>query len=161
MFTKRTVNTNKINSSVLEATILESGNIGEINQGIFRINQLSGNNLEPTALNVFIKVENEKVEFTRMIGVGSPSTYEIIDNKVLYKGEFKEVKYCVLFSLVDNCFFFDVRVNNQNPNNKVTLFYGMDLAVSNKFAVSNNEAYVCQYVDHQAFETENGYVICS
>ena len=64
MFTKRTVNTNKINSSVLEATILESGNIGEINQGIFRINQLSGNNLEPTALNVFLKVENEKVELS-------------------------------------------------------------------------------------------------
>ena len=50
-------------SNVLEASILESGNISEINQGIFRINKLTGNNLEPTALNVFLRVENEKIEY--------------------------------------------------------------------------------------------------
>lgn len=161
MFNKRLVDCTKITSPLLETTILESGNIGEINQGIFRINQLSGNNLEPTAFNIYLRVENENVDFTRMIGVGSPSTYEIVDNKVIYKGSFKDVKYSVVFTLAENCFFFDVKINNENPNNKVTLFYGMDLAVANKYAVANNEAYVCQYVDHQAFTTENGYVIAS
>ncbi len=161
MFSKRYVENVKINSSILEATVLESGNISEINQGIFRINQLTGNNLEPTAMNIFLRLENEGVHFTRMIGIGSDSKYSIIDNKVIYKGKFKDVKYSVVFTIVENCFFFDVKVNNENPNNKITIFYGMDTAVSNKFAVSNNESYVCQYVDHQAFETENGYVVCS
>ena len=161
MFRKRLVENVKINSPILEATILESGNICEINQGIFRINQLTGNNLEPTAMNIFLRLENETVEFTRMIGIGSNSKFTIVDNRVVYKGTFKDVKYSVVFTIVENCFFFDVKVNNENPNNKITIFYGMDLAVSNKFAVSNNEAYVCQYVDHQAFENENGYVVCS
>lgn len=161
MFSKRLVENIKINSPILEASVLESGNISEINQGIFRINQLTGNNLEPTAMNIFLRLENETVEFTRMIGVGSNSKYTVVDNKVVYKGTFKDVKYSVVFTIVENCFFFDVKVKNENPNNKITIFYGMDLAASNKFAVSNNEAYVCQYVDHQAFETENGYVVCS
>ena len=89
MFSKRYVENVKINSSILEATVLESGNISEINQGIFRINQLTGNNLEPTAMNIFLRLENEGVHFTRMIGIGSDSKYSIIDNKVIYKGKFK------------------------------------------------------------------------
>ena len=161
MFSKRLVDCTKIKSGVLEADVLESGNISEINQGIFRINQLTGNNLEPTALNIYLRVESEVVEYTRMIGVSSPSKYEIVDNKVVYKGSFKDVCYTVVFTIVDNVFFFDVKLNNSNPKNKVTVFYGMDTAVANKFAVKNNEAYVCQYVDHQAFNTENGYVVCS
>jgi len=161
MFSKRLVDCKIIKSDILEAEVLESGNISEINQGIFRINQLTGNNLEPTAMNIYLRVENETVEFTRMIGVGSNAKYEVIDNKVIYKGSFKDVCYSVVFTIVNNVFFFDVKLNNSNPLNKVTVFYGMDTAVSNKFAVKNNEAYVCQYVDHQAFNTENGYVICS
>ena len=162
MFSKKNVDFFKISSNVLEANILESGNISEINQGIFRINQLTGNNLEPTALNVFLRVENkEEVKYSRMIGVGSPAKFEIIDNKVIYKGIFSDVDYKVVFTIVENCFYFDVNINSKNENNKVSIFYGMDVAVANKFAVSNNEAYVCQYVDHQAFETENGYVVCS
>ena len=151
----------KLKTNILEANILDSGNISEINSDIIRINQLTGNNLEPTALNVFLRVENKEVSFTRMIGVGSPSKFEVIDNKVIYKGEFSEVSYCVVFTLVKNAFFFDVKVINKNKENKVKVFYGMDTAVADKFAVRNNEAYVCQYVDHQAFDTTNGYVICS
>ena len=161
MFSKGFVESKKIRSEILEADILESGNISEINKGIFRINQLTGNNLEPTALNIYLRVENETVEFTRMIGVESPAKFEIVDNKVIYKGTFKEVDYTVVFTIVENVFYFDVKVNNPNASNKVTVFYGMDVAVGNKFAVKNNESYVCQYVDHQAFLTENGYVIAS
>lgn len=161
MFSKGFVECKKIRSQILEADILESGNISEINKGIFRLNQLTGNNLEPTALNIYLRVENESVEFTRMIGVGSPSKFEIVDNKVVYKGTFKEINYSVVFTIVENAFYFDVKVNNTNPSNKVTVFYGMDVAVGNKYAVKNNESYVCQYVDHQAFLGENGYVIAS
>ena len=96
MFSKGFVECKKIRSEILEADILESGNISEINKGIFRLNQLTGNNLEPTALNIYLRVENESVEFTRMIGVGSPSKFEVVDNKVVYKGTFKEVKYSVV-----------------------------------------------------------------
>ena len=44
MFSKRLVDCKIIKSDILEAEVLESGNISEINQGIFRINQLTGNN---------------------------------------------------------------------------------------------------------------------
>ena len=133
MFNKRLVDCTKITSPLLETTILESGNIGEINQGIFRINQLSGNNLEPTALNVYLRVENENVDFTRMIGVGSPSTYEIIDNKVIYKGSFKDVKYSVVFTLAENCFFFDVKINNENANSKVSFIICNSIFICNSY----------------------------
>jgi hypothetical protein len=94
---------NKINKKILttgglEVSVLESGNICEINKGIIRINQLTGNNLEPTASNIYLRVvENGEVSFTRLIGVGSSSEYLISENKVLYRGQYKGVKYLVTF----------------------------------------------------------------
>ena len=37
---------------------------------------------------------------------------------------------------------------------EVDVFYGQDVAIANKNNVRNNEAYVCQYLDHKVFETK-------
>lgn len=151
----------RIGSDVLEATILESGNICEVNSKDIRVNQLRASNLESMASNIYLRVENGNVEYKRLIGINSNSKFKIIDDKVLYFGEFRDVCYQVIFTIKENVFFFDVKLNNKNKDNKIKVFYGFDTAVANKYAVRNNEAYVCQYVDHQAFLTENGYVVCS
>ena len=149
----------KIGSDVLEATILESGNICELNSKDVRINQLSGSNLEQTALNIYLRVENNGVHYKGMVGLNS--RHVIKEDRVVYLGEFMNVKYEVTFAVKNNAYFFNVKLNNLDANNKIKVFYGFDIAVANKYAVRNNEAYVCQYVDHQAFMTERGYVVCS
>ena len=157
---------NKINKRILttgglEASILESGNICEINKGIIRINQLTGNNLEPTASNIYLRVvENDVVSFTRLIGVGSESKYLIKENKVFYVGEYKGVKYEVCFVVVNDTFFYNVKLDVP-ASVKAQVFYGMDVAIKDLYAVRNNEAYVCQYINHSVSQDENGYTIMS
>ena len=160
MFSTLYAKSEKVYSDVLVADILESGNIAEISRGEYRVNILTGNNLEPTAMNLYLRVEGETAEFTRLIGVGSPSKFTIKDNKAIYRGTFKGVDYQVIFTIVKNVFYFDVKVNNKTSN-KVTIFYGMDSIINSVNAIKNNEAYVCQYIDHQAFLGENGYVVAS
>ena len=157
---------NKINKKILttgglEVSVLESGNICEINKGIIRINQLTGNNLEPTASNIYLRVvENGEVSFTRLIGVGSSSEYLISENKVLYRGQYKGVKYLVTFAVVADTFFYKVDLDVP-ASVTAQVFYGMDVAIHDLYAVRNNEAYVCQYINHSVHKGEMGYTIMS
>ena len=96
----------------VEAILLESGNIYEINKGIIRLNQLTGNNLEPTAANIYLRVvENNEVSYTRLIGVGSPSKFAVKNNNAFYCGSYHGVEYEVCFSVTEDTYFFTVNVD--------------------------------------------------
>ena len=140
---------------------IESGNIYDIYSGITRIKQLHSNNFETSYANIFARIEKDgKVIVKNLIGVNSNSKFDVIDNKAYYKGVVEGIDYTVVISAVQKTYFIEVKFG-KSENTKLNVFYGMDFAVADKYAVRNNEAYVCQYVDHQAFKTENGYVVCS
>lgn len=161
MFPQKEIKKYRICDSGIEVTILESGNICEIRNGVNRINLFSGNNLEPTVNNIYLKLNNKENDWTRMIGVGSPAKFYIDKNRVIYKGLFKDIDYTIIFQVFKNAFIFEVTLSNIPKDTKPTIFYGMDVGINNIFAINNNEAYSCQYVDHTIFEEEVGYVIAS
>lgn len=145
----------------LKFTILESGNLKEIRKGIVRLNTYVGNNLESTISNIYMRIEEgDKYTFSRLIGIGSPSKFKVIGNKAIYQGTFNEINYTIFLVVFESAFFYKVKID-KCPGKKVTIFYGMDISLSNIYAINSNEAYVSQYIDHKAYLTPNGYVICS
>ncbi|MBO4623093.1 MAG: cellobiose phosphorylase [Bacilli bacterium] len=161
MFPKQQIKTYLVGSEELNAKVLESGNIQEIRSGINRINTYVSNNLEPSIANLYIRVDGK---FSRMIGIDSPSkvlfTHDEVNNYVVYIGSFEGVQYHIIFSIIENALLFDVRLDKVKGK-VVEVFYGLDVSISNIYAISNNEAYVSQYIDHKAYLDNDGYTLCS
>ena len=161
MFPKQQIKTYVVGNESLNAKVLESGNIQEIRSGINRINSYVANNLEPSIANLYIRVDGK---YSRMIGIDSPAkfifTNDEMGNYVVYKGNFEGVQYHIIFSIIENALLFDVRLDKNNGK-IVEVFYGLDVSISNIYAISNNEAYVSQYIDHKAYLDEDGYTLCS
>ena len=161
MFPKEDIKTYDLESKNLKVSILESGNIKEIRDGIVRINTYVGNNFEPTVSNIYMRTNNG---FSRLIGIGSNSEFKVIkDNDssfVIYKGVFDDVHYHIIFKTKENALLFNVKLE-KNPEKVVELYYGLDVSINNIYAISNNEAYVSQYIDHKVYKNDYGYVICS
>ncbi len=147
----------------LNFNLLESGDISTIEYGNTQINLLQGNSIEGSCSNLYLRIfDQNEIYYTKMIGIDSPSKFYIENNQAFYKGTFKSVTYEVVLSLIDNIWFWDVLLTNINNNNQfVDVIYGQDIAIADIYAVRNNEAYVCQYIDHKVFQTENGYTVCT
>lgn len=156
-------NTFKIKSNNFTIEILESGNIKEIRDDIVRINTYCSNNFEQSINNLFIRIkENGKYIYAPMIGVGSNSKFYVNEkeNYCIYKGSFKDIQYHIILRICENACLFDVTLC-RNEGKKAEIFYGMDVGINNIYALSNNEAYVSQYIDHYVYHDENGYTILS
>lgn len=56
--------------------------------------------------------------------------------------------------------FWDVKVEGSNV--LLDVIYSQDVGIASPAAVTSNEAYLSQYIDHAVFEDEKyGYVVCS
>ena len=161
MFPKNEIKSYLVGNDFLGAKVLESGNIKEIRSGIVRINTYVANNLEPSVLNLFIKVDGK---ISRMIGIGSPAKVlfasDELGNYCIYKGTFEGVQYQIIFSVIESALLFDVKLA-KTMHKKVEVYYGLDVSINNIYAISNNEAYTSQYIDHKAYLEKDGYVLCS
>ena len=161
MFPKDQIQVSVIGNDSFKATVLKSGNIQEIRSGIVRVNTYVANNLEPSIMNLFLRVDGK---YTRMIGIGSPSKVLIkndeINNYAIYEGCFEGVKYHIIFSVIENALFFDVKLD-EAKGKVAEVFYGFDVSINNIYAISSNDAYVSQYIDHKAYLDKDGYTLCS
>lgn len=161
MFSKDKIKNFKLSTGGIELHILESGNIKEIRKNDIQITQLKGNNLESSLFNIYLKIEyNNKKSYYKLIGNGSSSKYTVYSSSIKYIGEIDHLKYEVELKVIEDTIFTTVNLSS-NVKVKVTVYYGIDVAIAPENAVRNNEAYVCQYIDHKAFSTSNGYVIGS
>ena len=161
MFPKKEIKNYLVGNDFLNAKVLESGNIQEIRSGIVRINTYVANNLEPSIMNLYLKVDGK---YSRMIGIGSPAKVlfknDKLGNYCIYKGSFEGIQYHIVFSIIESVLLFDVIIE-EAKGKKVEVYYGLDVSINNIYAISNNEAYTSQYVDHKAYFEKDGYVICS
>lgn len=164
MFEKLERKKYQIKAENFNISLLESGNILEIRDDIVRLNTYLGNNLEETIGNVFIRVkENGEYFYAPMIGIGSNSYFEINEeeNYCTYKGEFREVQYLIILTTFENACVIDVKLKKNDKEKIVDVIFGIDVAINNIYAISSNEAYVSQYIDHYAYLNRDGYTILS
>lgn len=155
------IKTFELNSNGVTVELLENGNIRDIRKDDLRIKQLLSNNLESSPNNIFMKViDGEDTFVSELMGPKSPSKFFLGSTSAKYVGEFSSVKYEVKLNVVNDTVFFTVNLE-ESKNKEVYIYYGLDISIANKYAVRNNEAYVCQYIDHKAYFGTHGYTVCS
>ncbi|QVK18409.1 cellobiose phosphorylase [Mycoplasmatota bacterium] len=140
--------------------LLESGDILSINKDNIQLNQYRGNYIDGTVTNIYLRVKkNNQYKYTPLIGVKSPSEFKTSDNEVIYQGVFEEIKYQLKLTVFNASWFYQITLKNQTNEKKIVdVFYGQDV---NLAPAGGNEAYISQYIDHQVFDNENGFVVCS
>lgn len=147
----------------VQFNVLESGDISTIEKNSILINLLQGNNLEGSCSNIYLRIFSEdEIYYTKLIGINSPSKFYVKDNQVYYKGVFRNIEYLVVLTVIENMWFWNIELQNlTNEKTKVDIIYGQDVAIAHKNSVRNNEAYVCQYLDHKVFKNNSGYTVCT
>jgi len=150
---------NKNNNLLLE--VLETGDIKKLSASNIVINQLIGTNFEPSISNIYLRLKDNCGAVVKYFPLLNQAEFSVADNQVLYKGKAGEVAYTVCISLADTAWFYDISLQNTGAQITVDLVYIQDIGLATEGHVGNNEAYNSQYIDHKAFETPEGYVICS
>lgn len=140
----------------IKIQFLETGDVFNILAGQSQINLLRGNILDGMVSNIFMKLENGLS--TPLLGVKSPSTFEIRENKAYYLGSFYDVTYQVICFLDGHSWVYDVFFQSKKDQ-LITLYYGQDLAIQNLASVLNSEPYTVQYIDYKAFKDDSGYTL--
>ncbi|MCI3027968.1 cellobiose phosphorylase [Desemzia sp. C1] len=152
-----------IQSEGLVFRFLKTGDIYDIQKDSVMINQLTGNPLDGSLNNLYLRIYQDSGEITYhpLLGIESVSEFLIGEKQARWTGNVEGVTYQVLFTLADkNSWFWKVHLSGNQQ--KIDVVYGQDVGLASKGALQSNEAYVAQYVDHQVFEdAERGFVICS
>ena len=150
-----------VESSELRFELLESGDIRRITDGKNEmINQLVGNLLDGSASNLFLRVHTSTgIRFTKLIGLESPSRFQITDQSAHYTGSFEGVDYHVMLNVVNEHWFYRVQLTS-DVRLKVDVIYGQDIGIAGIWSVRNNEAYCGQYIDHKVYQNPMGPTLC-
>lgn len=152
------------NNKGLSFSFLENGAVFSIKHGDILVNQVLGNSIENSLNNIFLRIHKEnKIIYAPMLGPDSESSVSYNDEVFIYEGKFSCLKYRCVFHLdkEENIWFWEITAKNvRNENIQVDFVYAQDIGIAHEGAVRNNESYTSQYIDHTAFDTDNGYVIC-
>lgn len=153
---------NKINilKEDLQATFLETGDLYEFMANETMINQLQGNVLDGSLNQIYLRIFTEdRIQSFPLIGSNSKSEFAYTEKQLTWKGNVASVSYRVDFQLgAKNTWFWTVQISGHG---QVDLIYGQDLGLAVKGAVTSNEAYVSQYIDHHITKQQGDIVVSS
>lgn len=142
-------------------TFLRSGDLYQIDHDGIMVNQLQGNPLDGSVMQLYLRVYTESgILSTPMIGSNSKSVFYVETDQLTWQGQFTGVHYQVSFKLgLDGIWFWQVTLSGKGR--KVDVIYGQDIGNAGQSAIQANEAYMSQYVDHHVTQSENSIVISS
>jgi cellobiose phosphorylase len=144
-------------------TFWTSGDLHEISCGDIMINQLLSSPLDGSLNNLYLRLHRpEGIAAQPLVGARSQSRISFGDQGVAFDGTaFGTIDYRVVFAADEaGVWFWDVRIRGRGE--EVDVICGQDLGLAAKGAVRSNEAYMSQYIDHQAFrDARRGYIVCS
>ncbi|WP_150268333.1 GH36-type glycosyl hydrolase domain-containing protein [Paenibacillus tepidiphilus] len=152
-------------------TFLPSGDLVQAVSGQTMINQLLANAVDGAAGNIYARVHTPGGIYPfPLLGVKSRSRFGRAGDQLIWEGAIpaaavpglaEPIQYQVLFTLTDqHVWFWDVRLKGNAA--RVDLMYAQDVGIAAPGAVTSNEAYLSQYIDHSVFGNEDtGYTVCS
>lgn len=145
----------RINNNLLSFEFLETGDLFEAKINDKNINLMQGNYIDGSLSNIYLRIEEEgKYYWAPLLGKSSSSIFMSSVNYGKWVGTFREIKYAVLFQLVENVFYYKVELVGKG---KCELFYCSDISLG----YIGNEAYIGQYIDHTYRYENNSYTIMS
>lgn len=152
----------------LVGSFLATGDLECLTYQHIQINQLRGNSLDGSLQNLYLRVLPSRAEdpigYIPLMGITSPSTVSYAADGICYQGQAFEIAYTVTLRLSSQgAWFYTVTLESlQDDPQTVDLIFATDLGLSDPGAILSNEAYVCQYLDHQVTcDPTTGYQITS
>lgn len=141
-------------------TFHKTGDLNYIISHQKMINQISGNHLDGSINQIYLRVHTENgIKATPMIGSISESEFGYSEDQLSWRGQFENIQYQVNFKLAEkNRWFWQVTVKG---NGIIDIIYGQDIGNAEKAVVETNEAYISQYIDHHVTKDKGRYVISS
>jgi 1,2-beta-oligoglucan phosphorylase len=133
------------------------GQIYEIRRDRVQINAYKATSLFPGPFELYLRDKAAKEAYPLFLGAEHLTRF---DNGFLYDGSALGVNYYLSVILLDD-FSYCFRLALVGEKNGLDLLFVHDIGLADVGAVSGNELYVSQYVDHHIAHNEWGYVILS
>ncbi|WP_310832992.1 GH36-type glycosyl hydrolase domain-containing protein [Paenibacillus pedocola] len=156
----------------LKFTFLNSGDLYQATGGTTMINQLLSNSVDGAPGNIYARLHLPGgIQAFPLLGVKSGSRFRRDGERLIWQGEIpvsseiqglqEKLRYQVVFTLAEgDVWFWDVKIEGSGV--ELDVLYTQDVGIASPGAVTSNEAYLSQYIDHAVFkDSDNGYVVCS
>ena len=152
-----------IKNNKTSAGILANGALAFLKTGETMINQVNGNLLDGSLMNIYLRVfsQNNQSEFTPLLGPKSPSNLQMDGRSACWSGTFENINYevCLQLSATES-WYWTIKLDAAQ-NCQADLTYVQDLGLGLPSFVQANEAYASQYIDHLVLQNDGQITVCS
>jgi CRISPR-associated protein Csx3 len=143
-----------------------AGNLQAIRHESVLINQVIPLAFEDSLMRLVVRLKGAARRIIPLTGTMADTTQrQVSANSVTWEGHAEGLDYktSVVLHARLPAWYWRVQLRNGSKTSmKLDVLYGQDLGLAHVNAVTNNEAYVCQYIDHLPVETNSlGTVILS
>ena len=156
---KNTLNLHVIEQGSLTFRYLPNGTIFDITQGNIQINLQKGNRIDGSLSDLYLRFQDDYRTVTLLKGPHLKNVV-VCDEGMIYEGSIEGIDYSVTMTLYPQGWTYQVSLIAEVPV-VCDLFYGQDLGLQDANGILNNEAYIVQYIDFNAFKSPNGYTLCA
>jgi len=140
-----------VSSSGLTVRVNTNGSIHRIDHRDVIVNAYLGNEMEGGPANLFLRRRGARIEWTALLGPGSPGVVRLDARSFEVAGEWEALRFQVSLRLATSAsaWFWHVALENAGPREvTIDLLYAQDLGLADYGGVRLNEYYISQYVDH-------------
>ena len=132
-----------ISNDELNLEILENGEIHRLYANNIQINQLDGNYLDGSLMNVYLKTDHETIQ---IIGGKYTNKFSYNAHQARWCGKTDSFAYEFIVSLQsDQTILWDIKLDGHSET--VDVYFVHDLGLADFNALKSNEAYMSQYID--------------
>lgn len=154
----------RIEAGELTFDFLSSGDLMRAVHQQTMLNQVVSSPIDGSLNNLYLRMHSAAgISFEPLLGIRAKSRLSSAGRRLLWEGKaFGAIAYRVVFTLTEHgIWFWDVTIDADENGTSIDVVYGQDIGLADIGAVRTNEAYMSQYVDHQAFKDEKrGYALC-
>ncbi|MBY5944502.1 GH36-type glycosyl hydrolase domain-containing protein [Photobacterium rosenbergii] len=157
----------RIENSHLALEFNANNTLHAIRAGSVMVTQFETPATEKAISNIFLRIKGDGgYSVTPILFFNNDiETFKFEDDRIGWKTTTEEWVATVIASVSPTSpqYFYTVNVEAKGETPLTyDLVYGQDVALADDGAVKTNEAYCCQYLDHEVFNTDDaGYVVCS
>ena len=146
------------NQAGLRLKFSPSGNLQAIRHDSVLINQFIPLAVEDSLMRLVVRMKRPTRQVITLAGISARTALRAITaNSVTWTGTTQALAYetsAVLHAELP-VWFWRVHLRNESETAvEFDVLYGQDLGLAHPNAVTNNEAYVCQYIDHLPIDTK-------
>ena len=146
------------NASRVRLQFGPGGQLQAIRHESVLINQLTPTVVEDSLMRLAVRVKAPVRQIIPLVGLTAQiAQREVSANSVSWRGRTEFLEHTTSVVLHDQlpAWFWRVQLRNAGETAvSLDVLYGQDLGLAHVNAVTNNEAYVCQYIDHLPVETQ-------